>query len=236
MLCGRCFLHETAWMSGPSVRRVSTPSRDGARSHTERRADSRAVILNAAVEALVAHGYGGASTVVIQERAGVSRGRLLHYFPSRDALLVAAAEHLVTKRIGEMEAGFDADSDRPVAGGQRIDEAVDALWKTFRQPYFWAAMELWVAARTNIALRAELVLAERRLGRAIEQVVATMFGPVHSGHAGFAGLWELLFTSMRGVALTYAIDERDPDADPHVALWRQWAKATLLSTQDNSQG
>ncbi|MEH3139380.1 MAG: TetR/AcrR family transcriptional regulator [Mycobacterium kyogaense] len=207
---------------------MSTPSRDGPRSHTARRADSREVILNAAVEALVDHGYVGASTVVIQERAGVSRGRLLHYFPSRDELLVAAAEHLVTKRIGEMADWFDSGSDHPPHGGPRIDDAVDALWRTFRQPYFWAAMELWVAARINTALRAELVVAERRLGRDIERVVATMFGPEHSSHPGFARLRELLFTSMRGVALTYAIDERDPDKDPHVAMWRQIARDTLL--------
>ncbi|KAA1432917.1 TetR/AcrR family transcriptional regulator [Mycolicibacter arupensis] len=194
---------------------------------SERRSDSRALILAAAVQALVKHGYAGATTVVIQQLAGVSRGRLLHYFPSRDELLIAAAQHLAVERIGEMEQWFATAPLDGAAGAQRIDYAVLRLWRTFRQPYFWAAMELWMAARTNSALRGELVDAERRLGRAIEHVIATMFGPVHSSHPGFADLRELLFTSMRGVAMTYSIDDRDADRDPHLAMWRAHARRTL---------
>ncbi|MBJ7291316.1 TetR/AcrR family transcriptional regulator [Williamsia sp.] len=193
------------------------------RTQRERRADSRALILDAAVESLVRNGYAGTTTVTIQALAGVSRGRLLHHFPSRDALLVAAAEHLAIERIEEMEQWFT--DDRTI--DNRIDLAVGSLWRTFRQPYFWAAMELWSAARTNDELRDQLDESEHRLGRAIAVVVATMFGPRHSSHPAFGDVRELLFTSMRGVALTYAIDRRDPDGDPHLVLWRQIAHRML---------
>src|SRR6478735_1070228 len=117
--------------------------------HRARRADSRALILDAAVQALVSHGYAGASTVVIQRLAAVSRGRLLHYFPSREQLLVAAAQRLAAERIGEMELWFESAPTIEADGVERIDYAVALLWKTFRQPYFWAAMELWLAARKD---------------------------------------------------------------------------------------
>ena len=55
----------------------------GPRSRSERTADSRLLILDAAVACLVEEGYAGASTLAVQARAGVSRGRLLHHFPSR---------------------------------------------------------------------------------------------------------------------------------------------------------
>jgi len=51
------------------------------------------------VACLVESGYSGATTLQIQARAGVSRGRLLHHFPSRDELLVAASRHLATERL-----------------------------------------------------------------------------------------------------------------------------------------
>lgn len=204
----------------------------GHRTHGVRRADSRAIILEAAVQALVAHGYGGASTVTVQELAGVSRGRLLHYFPSREALLVAAAQHLAHVRIEEMERSFDHVPTTAASGAARIDYAVELLWSTFRQTYFWAAMELWMAARTDEGLREVLADSERRLGRAIEHVIATMFGPVHSSHPAFDDLRELLFSSMRGVALTYALDARDPRSDPHLGLWRNAAKAALLTDHE----
>ncbi|WP_163805820.1 TetR/AcrR family transcriptional regulator [Mycolicibacterium anyangense] len=201
----------------------------GHRPNARRRADSNATILQAAVQALVEHGYSGASTIMVQELAGVSRGRLLHYFPSRDALLVAAAQHVARVRIEEMERGFDTVPTESAGGVDRIDQAVDLLWSTFRQPYFWAAMELWMAARTTESLRDELVDNERRLGRTIEHVIATMFGPVHSSHPDFADVRELLFTSMRGVALTYALDRRDPGSDPHLELWRTLARRALTA-------
>jgi AcrR family transcriptional regulator len=193
------------------------------RTQGERRASSHALILDAAVRSLVEDGYSGATTVTIQERAGVSRGRLLHHFPSRSALLVAAAQHLAVERITAMESWPHGTA----SGAERIDRAVDMLWETFRQPYFWAAMELWTAARTDETLRAELLPEERRLGLAIQHVVAALFGPVHSTHPAFDDVRELLFTSMRGVALTYAIDPRDPTTDPHLELWKRTARQML---------
>src|SRR5688572_16801118 len=134
------------------------------RSQASRRASSRALILDAAVDLLVERGYCGTTTVAIQERAGVTRGRLLHHFPSRDAVLVAAAQHLADERIIDMEQWFEHIDDPDPGGPARIDQAITLLWSTFRQPYFWAAMELWSAARTDEGLRNELASSERRLG------------------------------------------------------------------------
>lgn len=179
------------------------------------------------MDLLVERGYSGTTTVAIQERAGVTRGRLLHHFPSRDAVLVAAAQHLANAQIAEMEHWFERIDDPDPGGGARIDRAIQQLWNTFRQPYFWAAMELWSAARTDDGLRDELEASERRLGRAIQNVVATMFGPVHGSHPQFDNVRDLLFSSMRGVALTYSFVERDPDTDPHLALWRSITRRLL---------
>lgn len=211
---------------------MAAHSRAARVSRPDRRADSRALILDAAVRALVENGYSGATTVVIQQLAGVSRGRLLHYFPSRDALLVAAAQHLAIERIAEMERWFDtAIPEGGASGSARIEYAIGLLWRTFRQPYFWAAMELWIAARTDEGLRDGLADAERRLGRAIEHVIATMFGPVHSSHPAFPDLRELLFSSMRGVALTYSIGARNADTDPHLRLWNDMAVRMLMDSR-----
>src|SRR4051794_23090445 len=73
------------------------------RTRAQRTSDSRTRILDAAVSALVEGGYSAATTLTIQARAGVSRGRLLHHFPSRDLLLVAAAQHLAVKRVRDTE-------------------------------------------------------------------------------------------------------------------------------------
>src|SRR3954469_9470374 len=134
----------------------------GPRSRSERSADSRLLILDAAVACLVEDGYAGASTLAVQARAGVSRGRLLHHFPSRAELLVAAAEHLVTSLLAEVERRAGAGMADEPPGPERIGRAIELMWATFQEPPFWAAAELWVAARTDPALRAALRAVEPR--------------------------------------------------------------------------
>jgi AcrR family transcriptional regulator len=64
----------------------------------------RARLLEATVECLVERGFAGTSTTLVSERAGVSRGAQLHHFPTKNALVVAAVEHLTDKRGEELAA------------------------------------------------------------------------------------------------------------------------------------
>ena len=43
----------------------------------------------------------------------------------------------------------------------------------------------------------------------------------------YAELCELLFTSMRGVAIVYAFEDRPAATDPHLALWKRLASRML---------
>lgn len=206
------------------------PSSDApaVRSRAVRTADSRALILDAAVACLVEEGYAGASTLAVQARAGVSRGRLLHHFPSRADLLVAAAGHLVTTLLAEVEQRAAAlMADQP-PGPERVDRAIELLWATFQEPPFWAALELWVAARTDPSLRAALRDHEPRLRAAIRAVADGIWGPEIARSPRYADLCELLFTSMRGVALVYAFEDRPAATDPHVRLWKRLAAQLLF--------
>jgi AcrR family transcriptional regulator len=198
------------------------------RKREERTADSRALILDATVDCLVELGYAGASTLAIQAKAGVSRGRLLHHFPSRDGLLVAAAQHLATSRLRQTEERVAAQLAGEPEGPRRVDRCVELLWSTFQEPHFWAAMELWTAARTNPVLAAALRPVERTLRDAIRSVSDRLWGPVVCVHPRYQELRDLLFTSMRGAALPYAFETRSPRTDPHVAIWKATAHRLLV--------
>jgi AcrR family transcriptional regulator len=206
---------------------VDAHSPDAPRGRREERtATSRARILDAAVACLVESGYTGATTLRIQAQAGVSRGRLLHHFPSRDQLLVAASRHLATERLRRT-----AERIESLAGGltgvERLDRAIELMWETFSEPHFWAAVELWTAARTNEDLRAALLPEEREIGAAIRAGMDRFYGPELIEHPHYPQVRELLFTSMRGVGLTYALEHRDPHTDPHLALWKQTARTLV---------
>lgn len=193
--------------------------------NTQPRGDrTRTQILDAAIRVLVEQGYARTSTLAIQAEAGVTRGRLLHHYPSRDRLLMAAVDHLARTRIADMPAQVDWPSDP----AQRIDPAIELGWTTFHQPYFVASMELWIAARTNEQLRSALLPTERRLGPTVRRAVAGFLGDELTSRPRYPELYPLLLSSMRGVATTYLIDRRDPATDPHLELWKSMTRTYLL--------
>ncbi|ALX03252.1 TetR family transcriptional regulator [Aeromicrobium erythreum] len=117
-------------------------------------------LMEATVECLVELGWSGTSTTVVSQRAGVSRGAQLHHFPSKQALVVGAVEHLTERRRHAM-----ADTVRTLPDVGRTRAVLDVLAEQFTSPVFFAALELWVAARTDPDLREAVAPLERRVGR-----------------------------------------------------------------------
>lgn len=131
------------------------------RTQEERRAATRAALLDAALDCLVEHGYEGTTTGRVCERAGVSRGAHQHHFGTRPALVAAALEELALRRADDIRR--DVVSLPP--GDERIEQALDAIWGWFTGPLFEASVDLAAAARTDQELHASLAPVERRLGQ-----------------------------------------------------------------------
>jgi len=129
-------------------------------------------LLDAAVECLVELGWSGTSTTMVSQRAGVSRGAQLHHFPTKDALVLAAVEHLAEVRGLELREA----AARLPAGGHRTRAVLEMLAVHFTGPVFSAALELWVAARTDPALREAVGSFEQRLGRETHRSTVDLLG------------------------------------------------------------
>ncbi len=120
-------------------------------------------LLDATIDCLIKYGWSGTTTTVVAETAGVSRGAQLHHYPTKADLVSAAVEHLMRRRAEEIRA--------EAAGG---GEALDLMATAFTGPLFSAALEVWVAARTDEALRAALIPLEARLGRQLYRLLADL--------------------------------------------------------------
>ena len=155
------------------------------RTQAERRAATRAALVRATVESLVELGYARTTTQEVQRRAGVSRGALTHQFTSKLDLLIAAVDHLYEEFS---ESVRQAAAELPADPATRIRLGIELVWERFHGPLFVAAMELWIAARTDAELRAALLPHERRLGAQLRELAAEVFGeqvarhPVVRGH------------------------------------------------------
>ena len=123
----------------------------------ERSEETRRLLLDATIEALVDVGYAGASTTAVADRAGVSRGAQLHHYSTKVELVTAAIEHVFELRVAELEALAAKD----------VDEWIDHVWATYHGPAFAAWLELQVAARTDRELRRRLRSVNRRLAERV---------------------------------------------------------------------
>src|SRR5688500_18600755 len=73
-------------------------------TQAERTAATTEKLLGATVASLIERGYRGTSTPEICRRAGVSRGAQLHHYPTKESLVAAAVEHLLSERVAELQA------------------------------------------------------------------------------------------------------------------------------------
>ena len=129
-------------------------------------------------------------------------------------MLVAAAGHLADQRVRATQRRVVETVRADREGVRRVDHVVELMWASYQEPHYWAASELWMAARTNAEIAVALRPHERRLGATIRAAVGEMFGPPFVDDPRFAMLRDVLLTSMRGVAAAYAFEQRDPEREP----------------------
>ena len=181
----------------------------------ERSRAMRARLMDATVECLVEVGFGRTSTTLISERAGVSRGAQLHHFPTKNALVVAAVEHLTEVRGAELGAAAAA-----VPAAHRTRDVLRMLGDHFASPVFIAALELWVAARTDPALLAAVEPLEQRVGRETHRMTVELLGADES-RPGVRELVQATLDLVRGLGLAATISD---DTRRRNRILDQWAR------------
>lgn len=181
------------------------------RTQAERTAGTRAKLLDGAIDCLVELGFAKTSTQEIARRAGVSRGAQLHHFPTKESLLIAAVEHLVDRRLSEI---LEAEPD-PERGPEILADA-------FSGPLFHAALELWVAARTDPALHEAMIPLERRVAEAIQGGAQIVMGSRMSPES-----IELSVELARGLAVSALFRTPEADAQLRGRLLPIWSEKVM---------
>ncbi|RYP82047.1 TetR/AcrR family transcriptional regulator [Nocardioides guangzhouensis] len=192
----------------------------------ERTRAMRQRLLDACVECLVERGWSGTSTTLVSQRAGVSRGAQLHHFPTKNDLVVAAVSHLAEVRGRELAA---AAASVP-QGARRTRAVLGMLADHFTGPVFTAALELWVAARTDEQLHAAVAPLEQRVGRETHRMTVELLG-VDESRPGARELVQATLDLVRGLGLANTI--RD-DRARRGRILDQWARTLDLALQEPS--
>lgn len=175
---------------------------------TQSRAEAtRAKLQAATVESLAECGYSGTSTQEVCRRAGVSRGTMLHHYPNRTALLLAALDSILGDRVAHFV------SARQGKARMTPRALVQELWAEWQGPVYAAWLELAVAARTEPELRdpmrETMARFESEIRFAFDELVDT--GPLPSPIA--ETLPFLVFAIFNGLAVG-ASYEQPGHSDP----------------------
>lgn len=144
----------------PNAMRTARRGR-GIRGSSERQAEKgellRRAALNSAIECLAAMPYSEVSTTLIAERAGISRGGMQYYFPTRLDLLRSVVAHLHSRRLEIFRKDLLAIRDH----SDLIGAMIDLHWQHLNELEFRAYQELVLAARSERQL-ADLLTSSYR--------------------------------------------------------------------------
>jgi AcrR family transcriptional regulator len=196
---------------------VATETRE-TRRQADRSRETRRKLMEATVECLVERGWAGTTTTVVAERAGVSRGAQLHHFRTRGELVAAAVEHLGVESVLHLK-----ELARQVDGGSpkdRITAVVELIADFHASDLFTAALELWVAARTDPDLKTVVVPLEVRLGRETHRLAVELLDADET-KPGVREAVQITMDLVRGLALANQLTD---DAKRRKRIIRHWAQ------------
>lgn len=192
---------------GSAAQRPSGPGEMGWQARKSEA--TRNQIITAAIRCIVESSYSNTTTMKIAEKAGLSRGAMLHHFPSKKDIVRAVVDYLHEKRLGAFRRSIreipeDAD---------RVQLAVRSYWEHVNHPLYIAIFELSVAARTDEELRDILVPAQRAFDQEWYATAREVFPEWQSDPEAFDLALNLTQQLMEGMSISHFTHARQVDEE-----------------------
>ena len=192
------------------------------RTQEERSTETKKRLLEATIDCLNELGYNKSGTVEIARRAGVSRGALMHHFPSKHDLIVATAEYHWNRITEEVR-----NLAMTMHGGQlSLDAFIDGIWnKVFLIRGSSATIEMIIAARTDSKLRRELVPMLNRLYSNYDEIWSQFFHNSGVSPERIEMLFDLTIELLRGMTLQRVLKDEPEYYQKFLDSWK-----TIIAT------
>ena len=174
----------------------------------QKSAMTRDRILDAAINCFVELGYTNVTTAKVASSAGVSRGAMLHHFPSKTELIQAAVEYLHDKLLEDYTERVSGISPA-LTGKKRRRAGLDAYWDHLTGDLFVVYHELCVACRTDPELKSILENSEQLFEEHVRESNTNLFEEWQDRGDRFLLAMDVTKCMMEGMAAGQLMTNRD---------------------------
>ena len=127
-------------------------------TQAERSAGTQARVLKAAIRCLHTQGYSATTTLLVAEEAKVSRGAMLHQFPTKTDLMLFVVRSVFDTSVAQLRK-------RLTTVDCTMDDMVEVTWETLSGPSGIAALEVLLGSRSDPRLAAKLTPLQAQIER-----------------------------------------------------------------------
>ncbi|MCX2980132.1 TetR/AcrR family transcriptional regulator [Halieaceae bacterium IMCC14734] len=188
-------------------------ARDRTGWQAQKSAMTRDTILDAALDCFITIGYASTTTAKIADKAKVSRGAMLHHFPSKTELIQAAVEYLHGKLLYLYAKCIDEAIDDEEAHSLPVDErnrrGLQGYWNYLSSDLFTAYHELCVAGRTDPELQYILEDSIARFDENVAQSSKRLFPEWAKRGELYELAMDISQFLMQGMAVSQIVSQKD---------------------------
>ncbi|CAN5172371.1 TetR/AcrR family transcriptional regulator [soil metagenome] len=207
--------------SGKPVAKVAGVPKLVRGPHAGRTAAMQQKLIEAAIQCLHEFGYAATTTQLVTDRAGVSRGAILHHYPTKVDLMVAVAEYAAryqNKSVRRLLA------DVP-EGMPRFLALTEATWDVVVQAPAMALLEIMMATRADAVLAARLPNVVQAFESQQSQDVWAMAEALGIiDRPAIEAMVRLHRAAMRGLAIEFSLKDNRADVEASVRLLEDYKR------------
>lgn len=185
-------------------------------------------ILIATLDSIYDVGLHNTSTNVVTHMAGVSRGALLHHFPTKEILIASAVERLLDAEITDIRKIADAYSNNELT----IDDFIDDLWQRFSGRLFMVTMDFLSSARTDSKLQDAIAPISLKFHASLNDIWTQFFTYRGLSQERVQVLLNTTLCLMRGMGVQTIIRDDPSYYNNMISAWKEILHSILDEHQE----
>lgn len=191
------------------------------RKQEDRSAATRTRLLDAAIASLHTRGYAATTTMIVCEESGVSRGAMLHQFPSKVDLMLYVVRAVYDQEIALYEAALSGIDDPR----ERLLAFPRVAWQVLGRPEGVAVLEIMQGSRSDAELSARLKPLQQEIEQDSFRQTAAILG--NAGAKASAAATRLFVWALRGLSVARVLTDEPKDIERSVDLLQRMLVAAV---------